>query len=90
MQTHLVSPQLIEPVGVFTCPVDGWYYFSFSAANQGNHDIGLELVKGSTVYTTAWADSNHWDQGAMSVIVECLKNVEVYIISCLQDIICLK
>ena len=63
--------------GIFTCPVDGLYYFTYGVYVIGSSSFGIELVLDDTAKTAAWADSDAYDQGWVGTILPCDKDNQV-------------
>ena len=58
--------------GVFTCPVDGLYAFYLTTMHSPSGALIADVMLGSTPQATAFEnDSDLYDQGAVSVTVQC-------------------
>ena len=58
--------------GIFTCPVAGFYYFSYTVFVRDSSAFELELVRDGMPIAAAYSDNyTDWDQGSISVIIAC-------------------
>lgn len=76
--------------GVFTAPVDGFYFLSVAVASDlgHNHQLQVALMKNNDMLAIAHAhgDSGHIDQGGVSIVVGLVSGDKVYVKSTYQDV----
>ena len=57
--------------GKFTCPVAGFYYFSYTIYIKDAERFDLELVRDGTPFAAAYGEDDNQDQGSISIIIPC-------------------
>ena len=72
-------------VGSFICPYNGLYLFHVTISTFCDQTASGAIVKDAIRLAQAFSfDNNDWDQGSISVIVECLAFESVWI-ECITD-----
>ncbi|XP_063072307.1 complement C1q-like protein 2 [Engraulis encrasicolus] len=70
--------------GIFTAPMKGVYYFSFSGYNYSTRDMGLLLWKNAVHMVMAhnhgqsWVSGSRWESGSNSITLVLQKGDQVY------------